>query len=164
MTIGVPVIERARELPAVGATLREWRVVIAPELAGHIAAVSYLADTGQLTVCPASSAWATKAHLEQTRILAAANESAGRTVVRLLADSGARRGADDRGCRRRSGARAHARRTAGYSGGRLGRLPPLARAPGRRAPMLRRARMECVTGEAGTVAAVPQPSERRSTA
>ncbi|MFE4723791.1 DciA family protein, partial [Streptomyces sp. NPDC056728] len=46
-------------LPAAGATLRERWAAIAPELAGHVTAVSYDADTGQLTVCPESSAWAT---------------------------------------------------------------------------------------------------------
>jgi predicted nucleic acid-binding Zn ribbon protein len=82
--IGALVTERAWELPAAGATLRERWAAIAPELAGHVAAVSYDADSGRLTVCPESSAWATKARLEQTRIVAAANESAGRTVVRSL--------------------------------------------------------------------------------
>ncbi|MCG7527327.1 DciA family protein, partial [Streptomyces sp. OfavH-34-F] len=82
--IGALVTERAWELPAAGATLRERWAAIAPELAGHVAAVSYDADSGQLTVCPESSAWATKARLEQTRIIAAANQSAGRTVVRTL--------------------------------------------------------------------------------
>ncbi|MEU7377825.1 DciA family protein [Streptomyces albidoflavus] len=55
-----------------------------PELAGHVAAVSYDADSGRLTVCPESMPWATKARPEQTRIVAAANEAAGRTVVRAL--------------------------------------------------------------------------------
>ncbi|MFF3932889.1 DciA family protein [Streptomyces hirsutus] len=82
--IGALVTERAWELPAAGATLRERWAAITPELAGHVAAVSYDADTGQLTVCPESPAWATKARLEQTRIIAAANQSAGRTVVRTL--------------------------------------------------------------------------------
>jgi predicted nucleic acid-binding Zn ribbon protein len=80
--ISALVTERAWELPAAGATLRERWEAIAPELAGHVAAVSYDADW--LTVCPESSAWATKARLEQTRIIAAANESAGRTVVQSL--------------------------------------------------------------------------------
>ncbi|MFE4674169.1 DUF721 domain-containing protein [Streptomyces sp. NPDC056721] len=71
-------------LPAAGATLRERWAAIAPELAGHVTAVSYDADTGQLTVCPESSAWATKARLERVRVIAAANKSAGRTVVRAL--------------------------------------------------------------------------------
>ncbi|MGA5564336.1 DUF721 domain-containing protein [Streptomyces platensis] len=57
---------------------------IAPELAGHVAAVGYDAGTGRLTVCPESSAWATKTRLEQARVIATANESAGRTVVRTL--------------------------------------------------------------------------------
>ncbi|WP_344384673.1 DUF721 domain-containing protein [Streptomyces thermolineatus] len=82
--IGALVTERAWELPAAGVTLRERWAAIAPELAGHVAAVSYDADSGQLTVCPESAAWATKARLEETRIIAAANESAGRTVVRAL--------------------------------------------------------------------------------
>ncbi|MFD5814763.1 DciA family protein [Streptomyces sp. NPDC127038] len=82
--IGALVTERAWELPAAGATLRERWAAITPELAGHVAAVSYDADSGQLTVCPESAAWATKARLEQTRIIAAANQSAGRTVVRTL--------------------------------------------------------------------------------
>ncbi|MYW31075.1 DUF721 domain-containing protein [Streptomyces sp. SID2119] len=82
--IGALVTERAWELPAAGATLRERWAAIAPELAGHVAAVSYDADSGRLTVCPESPAWATKARLEQTRVIAAANKAAGRTVVRAL--------------------------------------------------------------------------------
>lgn len=46
--------------------------------------MSYDADSGQLTVCPESAAWATKTRLEQVRIIAAANQSAGRTVIRTL--------------------------------------------------------------------------------
>ncbi|MEU6444970.1 DciA family protein [Streptomyces sp. NPDC047046] len=56
---GALVTERAWELPAAGATLRERWAAIAPELAGHVAAVSYDADSGRLTVCPESAAWAT---------------------------------------------------------------------------------------------------------
>jgi len=82
--IGALVTERAWELPAAGATLRDRWAAIAPELAGHVAAVSYDADSGQLTVCPESPAWATKARLEQARVVAATNASAGRTVVRGL--------------------------------------------------------------------------------
>ncbi|MER8116036.1 DciA family protein [Streptomyces sp. NPDC094031] len=63
--IGALVTERAWELPAADATLRERWAALAPELAGHPAAVSYDADSGQLTVCPELSAWATKARLEQ---------------------------------------------------------------------------------------------------
>ncbi|WP_041822803.1 DciA family protein [Streptomyces davaonensis] len=78
------VTERAWELPAAGATLRERWAAIAPELAGHVAAVGYDADSGRLTVCPESAAWATKLRLEQARVMEAVNESAGRTVVRAL--------------------------------------------------------------------------------
>ncbi|MEU9402791.1 DciA family protein [Streptomyces sp. NPDC048242] len=53
-------------------------------MARHVAAVGYDADTGRLTVCPESSAWATKTRLERARVIAAANESADRTVVRAL--------------------------------------------------------------------------------
>ncbi|WP_229888141.1 DUF721 domain-containing protein [Streptomyces olivaceoviridis] len=76
--------EPAWELPAVRASLRERWAAIAPALAGHVAAVGYDADTGRLTVCPESAAWAMKTRLEQARVIAAANESAGRTVVRAL--------------------------------------------------------------------------------
>ncbi|MFC4506112.1 MULTISPECIES: DUF721 domain-containing protein [Streptomyces] len=82
--IGALVTERAWELPAAGATLRQRWEAIAPELAGHVTAVGYDADSGQLTVCPESTAWATKTRLEQTRIIAAANKAAGRTVVLTL--------------------------------------------------------------------------------
>ncbi|MER5519778.1 DUF721 domain-containing protein [Streptomyces sp. NPDC002763] len=82
--IGALVTERAWELPAAGATLRERWEAIAPELAGHVVAVGYDADSGWLTVCPESAVWATKTRLEQARVIAAANASAGRTVVRHL--------------------------------------------------------------------------------
>ncbi|MFE7402871.1 DUF721 domain-containing protein [Streptomyces sp. NPDC057557] len=82
--IGALVTERAWELPAAGASLRERWAAIAPELAGHVAAVGFDPDSGRLTVCPESSAWATKARLEQTRITEVANKAAGRIVVRAL--------------------------------------------------------------------------------
>ncbi|MGA4960362.1 DciA family protein [Streptomyces lavendulocolor] len=82
--IGALVTERVWELPAAGATLRERWAAIAPELAGHVAAVSFDPDSCRLTVCPESTAWATKARLEQTRIIAAANDAAGRMVVSSL--------------------------------------------------------------------------------
>ncbi|MFD7916782.1 DciA family protein [Streptomyces sp. NPDC059752] len=49
-----------------------------------MAAVGFDPESGQLTVCPDSSAWTTKARLEQARVIAAANAAAGRTVVRAL--------------------------------------------------------------------------------
>ncbi|MCY0955044.1 DciA family protein [Streptomyces sp. H27-S2] len=82
--LGALVTERAWTLPAAGASLRERWAAIAPELAGHVAAVAFDPDSGRLTVCPESSAWATKARLEQTRVIAAANKTAGRSVVSSL--------------------------------------------------------------------------------
>ncbi|MFE4653579.1 DciA family protein [Streptomyces sp. NPDC056707] len=55
-----------------------------PRLAPHVTAGSYDPDSGQLTVCPKSATWATQTRLEQTRIIAAANKVAGRTVVSAL--------------------------------------------------------------------------------
>ncbi|MEU1125601.1 DciA family protein [Streptomyces sp. NPDC005899] len=46
--------------------------------------MSYDPVSGQLTVCPETSDWATQARLEQTRVIAAANRTAGRTVVSSL--------------------------------------------------------------------------------
>ncbi|MGW2089602.1 DUF721 domain-containing protein [Streptomyces sp. NPDC001880] len=71
-------------LPAAGASPRERWATIAPELAGRVAAVGFDLDSGRLTVCPGSSAWATKARLEQTRVIEIANKAAGRIVVRAL--------------------------------------------------------------------------------
>ncbi|MER5908856.1 hypothetical protein ABT150_54475 [Streptomyces mirabilis] len=47
--IGALVAERAWELPAAGATLRQRWEAIAPELAGHVVAVGYDADSGRRT-------------------------------------------------------------------------------------------------------------------
>ncbi|MEW2467904.1 DciA family protein [Streptomyces sp. NPDC046994] len=82
--IGMLVTERAWELPTAGASLRDRWAAIVPEFAGHVAAVGYEADSGRLTVCPESSAWATKLRLEQARVIDAANLAAARTVVRSL--------------------------------------------------------------------------------
>ncbi|MFD7095799.1 DciA family protein [Streptomyces xanthophaeus] len=82
--LGALVTERAWTLPAAGASLRKRWAAIAPELAGHVAVVAFDPDSGRLTVCPESMAWATKTRLEQTRVIAAANKAAGRTVVSSL--------------------------------------------------------------------------------
>lgn len=82
--LGALVTERAWTLPTAAASLRERWAAIAPELAGHVAAVAFDPDSGRLTVCPESSAWAAKARLEQARVIAAANTAAGRTVVNSL--------------------------------------------------------------------------------
>ncbi|WP_078531190.1 DciA family protein [Streptomyces sp. PsTaAH-124] len=74
--LGALATERAWELPAAGATLWERWAAIVPEFAGHVAAVSYAPDSGRLTVCLDSAAWAAKARLVQS----AANKAAGCTV------------------------------------------------------------------------------------
>ncbi|MFB7533596.1 DUF721 domain-containing protein [Streptomyces sp. NPDC056178] len=78
--IGALVTERAWGLPAAGASLRERWATIAPEPAGHVVAVGFGLDSGRLTVCPESSAWATKARLAQARVIEIANKAAGRVV------------------------------------------------------------------------------------
>ncbi|MFD6186804.1 DciA family protein [Streptomyces goshikiensis] len=82
--LGALVAERAWTLPAAGASLCNRWAAIAPDLAEHVAAVGFDPDSGRLTVCPETSAWATKARLEQTQIIGAANAAAGCTVVRAL--------------------------------------------------------------------------------
>ncbi|WP_329317057.1 MULTISPECIES: DUF721 domain-containing protein [unclassified Streptomyces] len=82
--LGALVTERAWELPAASASLRERWAAIAPDLAGHVAAVRYNPESGRLTVCPESTAWATKTRLERTRVIEAANKAARRTAVRAL--------------------------------------------------------------------------------
>ncbi|MGW2082722.1 DUF721 domain-containing protein [Streptomyces sp. NPDC001939] len=75
---------RAWDLPAAGASLRERWAAIAPGLAGHVAAVSFDPDSGQLTVCPDSATWAPEARLEQAHVIEAASKTACRAVVRAL--------------------------------------------------------------------------------
>ncbi|MEU3602264.1 DUF721 domain-containing protein [Streptomyces sp. NPDC006798] len=82
--IGALIAERAWEFPAAGGALRERWVAIAPDLAGHITAVGYDADTGELTLRPDSAAWATKARMETVRIITVANEAAGKRAVRTV--------------------------------------------------------------------------------
>ncbi|MGW6145299.1 DciA family protein [Streptomyces sp. NPDC055140] len=79
--ISALITERAWELPAACATLRERWEAIAPLLAEHVDAVAYDANSGQLTVCPDSLAWALQTRIEESRVIEAANKSAGRTVV-----------------------------------------------------------------------------------
>ncbi|MBB5109693.1 hypothetical protein FHS40_008823 [Streptomyces spectabilis] len=45
---------------------------------------AYNSVSSRLTVCPESMAWATKARLEQTRDIEAADKAVGCTVVRAL--------------------------------------------------------------------------------
>ncbi|MEU9451919.1 hypothetical protein [Streptomyces sp. NPDC048277] len=52
--------------------------------AGHVVAVGYDAGSGWLTVCLESAAWGAKLTLEQTRVIATANESASDGYHRAL--------------------------------------------------------------------------------
>ncbi|MGW7343132.1 DciA family protein [Streptomyces sp. NPDC054854] len=76
--------ERGWDIPTAGAGLCERWAALVPDLADHVAAVGYDAERGELTLRPESTAWATKARLEQARVIEAANSAAGHTVVRTL--------------------------------------------------------------------------------
>ncbi|MFF2924175.1 DciA family protein [Streptomyces celluloflavus] len=82
--VGALVTERAREHPAADDSLRGRRAALAPDLAGHVTTIGFAPDSGRLTVCSESSAWTTKARLEQTRGIEVANAAADRTIVRAL--------------------------------------------------------------------------------
>jgi predicted nucleic acid-binding Zn ribbon protein len=82
--IGALITERAWDLPAVGGALRDRWAAIAPDFAGHVAATGFDADSGQLTLRPESTAWATKARIEQARIIRDANKAAGKQAVRTI--------------------------------------------------------------------------------
>ncbi|MGA5128126.1 DUF721 domain-containing protein [Streptomyces pseudogriseolus] len=98
--IGVLVTERAWELPAADATLRDRRAPIARELTGHVAAVSYDADSARLTVCPESSAWATKTRLGTDLDRRGRQRVGGSDGRPVPADPGTRRDAGARAGRR----------------------------------------------------------------
>ncbi|MFB7467282.1 DciA family protein [Streptomyces sp. NPDC056224] len=76
--------ERGWDIPAAGAGLCERWAALAPHLADHVAAVDYDAERGELTLRPDSTAWATKARLEASRIIADANRSARTDAVRTV--------------------------------------------------------------------------------
>ncbi|MFE6270448.1 DciA family protein [Streptomyces goshikiensis] len=78
------VAERGWDLPAAGADLCERWTALAPDLADHVAAVRYDAERGELTLCPDSTTWATKARLEASRIIADANRSTRTGAVRTV--------------------------------------------------------------------------------
>ncbi|MGW2583600.1 DciA family protein [Streptomyces virginiae] len=76
--------ERGWDIPTAGAGLCERWAALAPDLAEHVAAVSYDAERGELTLRPDSTTWATKARLEAPRIIADANRSARTDAVRTV--------------------------------------------------------------------------------
>ncbi|MER7108791.1 DciA family protein [Streptomyces sp. NPDC000229] len=81
-------IERGLVAPAAGGSvLVQWEAVLAaaaPELAGHVQAVKFDADTGRLDVAPDAPAYGTKVRWIAPKLIAAANEQVPDARVRTL--------------------------------------------------------------------------------
>jgi hypothetical protein len=78
------VTERAWEVPAAGGTVLQQWPAIAPDLAPHVHAVGFDADTGRLDLLPDSPAYATQLRMSTARLIAMANQTAGREAVRAI--------------------------------------------------------------------------------
>jgi hypothetical protein len=78
------VTERAWEVPAAGGTVLQQWPAIAPDLAPHVKAVGFDAGTGRLDLLPDSPAYATQLRMSTTRLIAMANQAAGRDAVRAI--------------------------------------------------------------------------------
>ncbi|MFE5549227.1 DciA family protein [Streptomyces sp. NPDC056534] len=80
--------DRAWDVPAVGGTIvDQWPAIAAalsPNLAAHVQAVAFHAETGQLDLRPDSSSYATQLRLISSRIVAAANDAVGARAVRTV--------------------------------------------------------------------------------
>ncbi|MGA4846673.1 DciA family protein [Streptomyces sp. G5(2025)] len=80
------IAERAWDVPASGgSTLDQWpdiAAAVAPNLAAHTTAVAFDSPTGRLDLRPDSPAYGTQLRLLTARIIDAANQRAGRSVVR----------------------------------------------------------------------------------
>ncbi|MGO4634997.1 DUF721 domain-containing protein [Streptomyces sp. 2RAF24] len=80
--------ERGLVAPAAGGSvLAQWEAILAtaaPELAGHVKAVKFDADTGHLDVAPDAPAYGTKVRWIGPKLIAAANEKAPGANVRAL--------------------------------------------------------------------------------
>ncbi|MFF3675851.1 DciA family protein [Streptomyces sp. NPDC002120] len=124
--LGALVTQRAWTLPAAVASLCERWAAIAPELAEHVTAVGFDLESGRLTLCPESSAWATKARLERS---GSSRSSTLRRVVRWCAPCGS--------CRH-TRARSYRRRPARTSMGPVKARETLCEAPTARSPRTRR--------------------------
>ncbi|MEV4871382.1 DciA family protein [Streptomyces syringium] len=90
--IGMMVTERGLVAPAVGgsvlAQFDDMLAAVAPELAGHVQAVGFDADTGRLDVTPDAPAYGTQLRWSAPKLIAAANErvqGANVRTVRVLA-------------------------------------------------------------------------------
>ncbi|MFJ3505720.1 DciA family protein [Streptomyces sp. NPDC090135] len=80
------IAERAWDVPASGGSiLDQWpdiAAAVAPNLAAHAIAVAFDSPTGRLDLRPDSPAYGTQLRLLTARIIDAANQQAGRSVVR----------------------------------------------------------------------------------
>ncbi|MEU8764373.1 DciA family protein [Streptomyces sp. NPDC048659] len=80
--------ERGLVAPAAGGSvLAQWETILAaaaPELAGHVQAVKFDADTGRLDVAPDAPAYGTKVRWIAPKLIAAANEKAPGANVRTV--------------------------------------------------------------------------------
>ncbi|MEU5810948.1 DciA family protein [Streptomyces sp. NPDC047718] len=80
--------ERGLVAPAAGGSvLAQWEAILAaaaPELAGHVQAVKFDADTGRLDVAPNAPAYGTKVRWIAPKLIAAANEKVPGANVRSL--------------------------------------------------------------------------------
>ncbi|MGW1776223.1 DciA family protein [Streptomyces sp. NPDC002104] len=80
--------DRAWDVPAAGGSiLDQWpdiAAALSPKLAAHVKAVAFHSETGQLDLCPDSSAYATQLRLISSRIVTAANDAAGTQAVRTV--------------------------------------------------------------------------------
>ncbi|MCQ6556869.1 DUF721 domain-containing protein [Streptomyces sp. C10-9-1] len=80
--------ERGLVAPAAGGSvLTQWETILAaaaPELAGHVQAVKFDADTGRLDVAPDAPAYGTKVRWSAPKLIAAANEKAPGANVRTV--------------------------------------------------------------------------------
>ncbi|MFE3122284.1 hypothetical protein ACFXHD_02570 [Streptomyces hydrogenans] len=80
--------ERGPVAPAAsGSVLAQWETILAaaaPELAGHVQAVGFDADTGRLDVAPDAPAYGTKVRWIAPKLISAANEQVTNAGVRSL--------------------------------------------------------------------------------
>jgi predicted nucleic acid-binding Zn ribbon protein len=76
--------DRGYEVPAAGGSIIDQWPAIAPELAGKVAAEAFDADTGCLSLRPASAAYGVQMRLSQQQMVARIAEKAGSAVVRSL--------------------------------------------------------------------------------
>ncbi|MFI1719233.1 DUF721 domain-containing protein [Streptomyces litmocidini] len=86
--ISMMMTERGLVAPAAGGSvLAQWEAIlaaVAPELAGHVQAVAFDADTGRLDVAPDAPAYGTKVRWIASKLIAVADEKAPGANVRTV--------------------------------------------------------------------------------